>query len=496
MSDERYLGEGSRLTSGPAETLAVSAFAHELTAAPALWKGLGHADLAHLAMLLDAEIVGAADAGILFEAFGALQELDPSSLDLDPAMGDVYQNRDRMLEDRIGSVAGLIHAGRARREATTVAWHLACRERLITLGSAAAGLLDALTVIAAANRDTILPDFTYLHHAHPTTLAHYLLGFAHPVARDLDRIERAFDLVNRSPGGSGSVNGTRLPIDRRLGADLLECDGIVEHTRDAMWAPDIVIEQMALIMSILTTIDRMAEELQIWTTAEFGFVELDDAHSRTSVIMPQKKNPYALAYLRGIARSTLGTYTGLAAGGLTPTGQPDNRTFAYVQVPAALDQTIAACRLMADVVARATFDRERMLAAAGDGYPYATDLCDVLVLAGGIDNRTAHRVVGLAVRTVIDRDGGPILASDVRAAADEMGVTLPEVSDEALEAVSEPGALIRSRATEGGAGADSVDAMLRSLAWRADRSRDRWDGHPLHGFGDRITVRVRDMIGR
>jgi argininosuccinate lyase len=494
MEPVDYLGAGSRLQGAPAATLAASAFAHELRAAPYLWRGMGHADMAHLAMLVSAGIVAPADGAALLDAIEDLQGRDPSSLALDPGLGDVYTNRERMFTDLVGNRAGLIHTGRARREATTIAWQLACRERLLRLGTAAAATLETLVAVAEEHRSALMPDFTYLHHAQPTTLGHYLLGFAWPLARDLDRAERAVELVNRSPAGSGSVNGSRLPLDRFLAADLLECDGIIEHTRDAMWAPDMVIELMALAVSLATTLDRLAEELQIWNTEEFGFVEFIDAHTRTSVVMPQKKNPYGLAYLRGLARILLGAFTGIAATGLTPTGQPDNRIFAYEVVPETLERVAEALELMADMIGEATFDTGRMAEQAAAGYAYATDLCDVLVLEAGIDNRTAHRIVGRAVRSAIDSGGRPVDADALRRAALDLELDPPDVADEHVDEARDPAAIVAGRLTPGGAAPGPLDAMLDTLGDRAARAGRHWADHPLHGFPDRIARRTRRLV--
>jgi len=138
MEPTDYLGAGSRLQGAPAVTLAASAFAHELRAAPYLWPGLGHADMAHLAMLVDAGIVTRADGAVLLDAVEDLQGRDPNALPFDPSVGDVYNNRDRMLAELAGDRAGMIHTGRARREATTIAWQLACRERVLHLGAGTA----------------------------------------------------------------------------------------------------------------------------------------------------------------------------------------------------------------------------------------------------------------------------------------------------------------------------------------------------------------------
>ena len=483
------LGVGARLATGPSRSLAETAFSHELAAAPYLLEGLSYADLAHLTALVDA---GAVDRERGLRLLAALLDLHPvpPGLALDPAVGDLYNNRDAHLARLLGDDAGLVHLGRARREATTIAWQLAVRTRLLRLIDSLIALGDSLLGRAGEHQATIVPDYTYLQHAHPTTLGHYLLGFAFPLERDLLRAERALDLVNRSPAGSGSVNGSRFGIDRSLLAELLGFDGVVEHTRDAMWAPDLATETLTVVMTTLTNVDRLAEDLQVWATAEFGFVELDDSDSRTSVVMPQKKNPYALTYLRGEARHELGRWVGVVASNLTPTGQPDNRYHAYVDVPAALDRCAASVDLLTGVLDRATFSVERMHAAATSGHLYATDLCDYLAVATGADNRTLHRIVGLAVRRAIEAGGVQVTPESVRRAAADLDEPLGAFDDAEFERNRNPEYLVALRRGIGGAGDEAVAGMLADLGDRFSRHRAAVDGSPLRSFPETFVADI------
>ena len=158
-----------------------------------------------------------------------------------------------------------------------------------------------------------MPDLTYLQHAQPTTLAHYLLGFVFPIGRDFERLRAGFGRVNRCSGGIGSVNGSGLPLDRGRLADLLGFEGVVTHARDAMWQADMPVELMAAVVAAAINVDRLCEDLQIWVTREFGLAELADDYSRCSVIMPQKKNPYSLAFVRGAAGVLIGRLTAMAS---------------------------------------------------------------------------------------------------------------------------------------------------------------------------------------
>ncbi|MBI5829120.1 MAG: argininosuccinate lyase, partial [Chloroflexi bacterium] len=271
--------DSSRIKAPPAPELIATAYARELGDAAILYQGMSLADLAHVIMLVETDIIPREAGGELLAALLTLHPAPPLDFALDPARGDLYSNREAYLR-MLTPAVGWLSAGRARREATTIGYRLAVRERLLVaaaaLGDCAAAALD----LAEKHRATLFPDYTYLQPAQPTTFGHYLLTFAYPLLRDLDRARAAFARTNVSPAGSGSVNGSRLPLDRARLAELLGFDGIIPHTRDAMWQADGPIEIAALLAAALVNLDHLAEDLQIFSTAEFGLIELADRHTR------------------------------------------------------------------------------------------------------------------------------------------------------------------------------------------------------------------------
>lgn len=477
MSD--YLGLGDRLSAAPAHEMATAAFGDELRAAPFLWTGMSHADLAHAIALRECGVLDAPTSRALLDALLEIDRTELGDVDLDPFVGDVYNNRDRLLKGLAPEVAGHLHAGRARREASTIGWLLCCRSEVLALGDDLADLVDELARTANEHRGTVMPDFTYLHRAHPTSLGHYLLSHAWPFARHLDRMSTTLDTINRSsPAGSGSVNGTRIPLDRDLLARLLGFDGVMWHTRDSMWAPDLVLDLSGLALQVMTSIDRLAEELQLWTTEAFGFVALADEHCRTSVIMPHKKNPYALTHLRGAARRLSGTAAGVTASMHTASGQPDNRTIAYHDVPSMLYTAGESVRLMRSVVANAEFDTDSLGAAAADPFMASTEVCDMLTLDHGMDNRSAHRIVGRAIRSAIDAGRATITASEINAIAAELEIDPGlGVDEDTLTATMGAASIVAARRTFGGAGLDSVQEMCASIHNQAESSRSALADH-------------------
>jgi argininosuccinate lyase len=469
-----HLGVGARLKEPPAEELIRSAFAHEVGDGPILYRGMSLADLAHAVMLCEANLIPAAARAPLMAGLLRLHEIPGEAFPYDPALGDVYTNREHALRAIAPGGDGWIRAGRARRESSTVGYLIATRERLLALAAALLDLLTELLRQAEAHCDALMPDYTYLQKAHPTTLAHYLLTFAAPMLRDCERLRAGYMRINRSPAGGGSVNGSRLPLNRERVAALLGFDGLAVHTRDAMWQPDMPVEVVGLAVALMVNLDRLAEDLYLFATDEFGYVTLADAHSRTSVIMPQKKNPYSLAFVRGTARHMMAALTSVIATNLTPSGQPDNRIFAYGEVPRALDHATRTVRLMAGIVARATFNTGLMASRAAEGFSGATDLGDYLTEAARLDPAAAHRVIGLAIREMREAgEAGVVSAAALDQAARQLLGHPLALDEQAVARVQAPDEIVRSRQGTGGAGAAPAADMI-ATARHVEREMRDW----------------------
>jgi argininosuccinate lyase len=389
---EGYLGAGARITRGPAPELVEAGYELELADAPLLARGLGLADLAH-ALALDAIPDG--DRRRLLRA---LRELLNGDLgEVDSRYGDLVNVRERVLEERIGSAAGWLNAGRTRREAGRIAFRIALRERVLDLADAVVRFAAALVDGAARERDTPMPDYTYLQAAQPTTAGHWLLSFAYPALRDVERLRGDLAWVNRSPAGSGGVNGSRFALDRERLAALLGFDGPVTHTRDALWQTDGLAELVSHAALAAVGASRFGEDVEVFSSDEFGLMAIGDELCRASALMPQKRNPYALVVLRGGAGTLIGRATGVLATQRTPSGRTDNLLYAYGEVAGSVDLAARLLRLAAAVAESLTIDRERSLAAVRSAAVMATDAAEALSLERGLDYRSAYRAIGEAV---------------------------------------------------------------------------------------------------
>ncbi len=459
ISRATALGLNGALRLEPADILIRTAFADELDAQRALVDALSLVDLAHTIMLIECHVVPPAEGARLLQALVSLQA-GPEDFVLDPAVGDLYTNRERWLLEREGA-ARWLGAGRARREATTTAYHLVIRRRSLDLAAALGRAGTALVDRAEVERDTLMPDYTYLQVAQPTTFGHYLLGFVGPIVRDLERIEALFARIDRSPAGIGSGNGSLIAQDRERLAYLLGFDGLVAHGRDAVWQADLSIETIGVVVTATLTLDRLAEDLLVFATDAFGFVELSDALARGSRVLPQKRNPFALSHIRAVANRMIGVQAGVAAAARMPTGQPDTRMAATGEVPAALAAATGVADLAASVVATMRIDAARCRAALDEGAAAAADIASILVRDHGIDFRTAH---GIAARLVGDlRADGRRLADassgDVATAAAALGAQV-DLSPASLQDALDPRRAVAGRVGPGGAAPGAIDAMI------------------------------------
>jgi argininosuccinate lyase len=473
---EGYLGLEGRVGSGPADALVDSGYRTEIQDAAFLHRGFGLADLAHVIELADLGIVPAEEAGRLGGELLAALDTPTSQFPYDPVYGDAYNSRERELERRVGSAAGWLPTGRTRREAGRIAFRLALRSALLDLHGAVADLATALVERAREHAETPWNDTTYLQPAQPSTFGHYLAGFAEQATRDLARVERAYDWVNCSPAGVGGVAGTSIPVDRDRLAARLGFDRPARHTRDAMWSVDGLVDAAVAAVQATTTLDRLAEDLEVFASPQFGYVTLAGSASRASVLLPQKKNPYALAVIRGGAGTLIGRATGLMATQRTPSARTDNWLYAYGETHGAVAMARSLIRLGREVTDSMIIDRERLLATAGEQFSIAADLTERIVLDLGLDYRSAYRIVGRAVADAVAADRSRLRPGDLWAAAQELDIAVPPDLDEVLKKVEDASSVACGRNVAGGSApervrehCDSVERDVRlAKSWAAE----------------------------
>ena len=455
--------------SGPAPELVASGFLLENADAPLLHAGLNAADLAHVLDLHARGVVPVEPARRLLALLLEVDATPAEDFPYDPEFGEPYNSREKHFHSRIGDDAGWLHAGRPRREAVRIALRLHLRTQIAQLVGDAAALAETLASTSAAHSRTWMPDQTYLQHAQPSTFGHYLLSFAYPVLRDARRLVDALDWTNTSPGGAGCVNGSRLLDDRGPVARMLGFDGVIEHTRDAMWQTDGLVDVLAAAASLVGTQSKLAEDLEIWASSEFDYVTVADGFSRSSVLMPQKRNPYALSIIRGASGTLIGRLSGFLAVVKSPSARSDNLIYAYGEVPRALDMALRTTRLTNGVVRTLEVNGPRMWAALEGGFSQATDLAEYVMQTCDLDYRTAYQVVGGAVRTAsaagrrgIDIDGAALDAAAQAHAGRGLGLTGVDLSQ-----VLDPRHIVETRTAAGGAAPQVVEQMAADCSLAA-----------------------------
>ena len=482
-----------------APELVESGFHLENADAPFLHHGLNLADMAHVLDLARRGLVPPAAERALMELLLEAEATPAEQFPYDPSFGEPYNSREAHFVSRIGDVAGWLHAGRPRREAVRIALRLHVRQQIAELASEAARFASVATERSVEHVNTVMPDQTYLQQAQPSTFGHYLLSFVYPVLRDARRLVDELDEVDCSPGGAGCVNGTRLLDDRQGISDTLGFSGVIEHTRDAMWQVDGFVHVLATAASLVSTLSKLAEDLEIWSSAEFDFVDLADGFTRASVLMPQKRNPYSLSIIRGACGVLIGRITGFLAVSKSPSARSDNLIYAYGEVPRALDLALRITRLATGVVRTLRVNRDRMSEEVRRGYSQATDLAEHLVQTCEIDYRTAYLIVGKVVRAAsADRIPGAAITGDMveAAAREHLGHGLGTAGHD-LSGLLDPWSIVLSRDGRGGAAPQEVTRMAGQTAATADgiaaAARRRLDA--FEAADDRLLAAARAVAG-
>jgi len=467
VTETEELGRGGRLRGGAAGELVAAAYAAESAHGPRLAHGLSLADLAHAVALVEGGDLRGEDGTALLRGLLELHEIPGDQFPWDPSLGDAFNAREAELERRVGrAAAGWLSAGRPRREAFRVALRLTARAGARELHDALVDQAAALARRARVTRTDLATDYTYLQPAQPTTVGHLLLAYAYPALRDADRARASHAALGASVAGAGGSAGSRWSLDRARLAELLGCDGLVEHAKDAAWQADVYLELLAALAVAATHQSQLAQDFEIYASQEFGLVELADAHSRASALMPQKKNPYALAAIRTQAGQAAGDLAGALVALHTGSARTDHFHLLNGTVPRALDEAVAIARLTASVLDGIELRTERFAQVARESFVTAADVADVLALTGEVDYRTAHTIVGRAVRDLVEAGEPPSELTPARlaAAAEAVAGRPVSIGEATLRDALDPAASASARRQVGSSSEAAMEEMLEGIA--------------------------------
>ena len=354
---------------------------------------------AHAAMLAATGILTDKDAEAIREGLlTILSEIEGGTFAFSTALEDIHMNVEARLKDLIGEPAGRLHTGRSRNDQVATDFKLWVRDQLDAAADGLTALIRALLAQAEAGADWVMPGFTHLQTAQPVTWGHHMMAYVEMFGRDLSRVRDARARMNESPLGAAALAGTSFPIDRHMTAEALGFDRPAANSLDAVSDRDFALEFLSVASISAMHLSRFAEELVIWSSAQFRFVTLSDRFSTGSSIMPQKKNPDAAELIRAKIGRIFGANVALMTvmKGL-PLAYSKDMQEDKEQVFDAADNWMLALAAMEGMVKDMSANRDSLAAAAGSGFSTATDLADWLVRVLGLPFRDAHHVTGSLV---------------------------------------------------------------------------------------------------
>ncbi|WEX10096.1 argininosuccinate lyase [Chelativorans sp. AA-79] len=426
--------------------------------------------LAHAAMLAETGIISAEDERKIAHGLNTiLSEIEAGKFEFSTRLEDIHMNVEARLAELVGAAAGRLHTARSRNDQVAVDFRLWVKEELQRIDAALGRLIEAFLDRAEEHAATVMPGFTHLQTAQPVTFGHHLMAYVEMFGRDRSRVRDAIERLDECPLGAAALAGTSFAIDRHMTAKAL---GFREPTRnsiDTVSDRDFALEFLSVAAICGTHLSRLAEEIIIWSTPQFGFIRLSDAFSTGSSIMPQKKNPDAAELIRAKTGRVNGHLIGLLTvmKGLPLAYSKDMQEDKEAVFDAAetLDLMLAA---MTGMVGDIEVSAAAMKKAAGSGFSTATDLADWLVREADLPFREAHHVTGRAVALAEERKCGleKLPLSDLQAIH-------PAITDGVYSVLSVSNS-VRSRTSYGGTAPAEVRRQIR--AWRKRLKRDARPG--------------------
>ncbi len=447
---------GERLKAPPD---AVARFTSSVDSDRLILKPVVDINRAHVVMLVEQGILTAAEGSALLRALAKI----PPDMELDPKLEDVHMNVEARVVREIGEdIGGKLHMAKSRNDQVSAALRMKLRSWLLEVASGLLDLEEVLLDLAERHVGWLMPGYSHLQHAQPTTLASYFLSYFDALLRGIERLKECYGRVNKSPMGACALATTSFPINRDRVGELLGFEGLVESSIDAVSSRDFAIEAMSVLALIMSDLSRVAEELVLWSSAEFGFVRLANEYVSTSSIMPQKRNPVVPEVVR--ARSThvfgnlfaaLSTVRSLSSGYSLDLQELNARLWECCEI------TSSCVEMMRRTLETAEFDRDRLSQLVSKDFSTATDLVDALVRKLSIPFRQAYHIVGVAVEKL--RAEGKSLEDLtpelLKAVARRFGLEI-EIDQADIAAATCPEESVKLKVVKGGPAPKEVERMI------------------------------------
>ena len=411
--------------------------------------------MAHAAMLGKQGIIAKEESDKIIEGLkGILADIEAGKIHFSQDYEDIHMNVEQILTERIGDAGKRLHTARSRNDQVALDMRLYTRQEVLHTDKLVKELLETILKIMEENTETIMPGFTHLQKAQPITLAHHMGAYFEMFRRDRLRLQDIFKRMNYCPLGSGALAGTTYPLDREYTAELLGFYGPTLNSMDGVSDRDYLIEFLSALSTIMMHLSRFSEEVIIWNSNEYQFVEIDDAYSTGSSIMPQKKNPDIAELVRGKTGRVYGALMSLLT---TMKGIPlaynkdmqEDKELSFD----AMDTAKGCLALFNGMLATMKFNKEKMHDSANKGFTNATDAADYLV-NHGVPFRDAHGIVGRIVLYCLDKK---IAIDDM--SLDELKAICPVFEEDIYEAISME-TCVNKRLTVGAPGKDAMEKVI------------------------------------
>ncbi|AEF96657.1 argininosuccinate lyase [Methanotorris igneus] len=423
-------------------------------------------DIAHVIMLMENNIISKEDAKKIIEGLKEIYKKGMENLNLDPSLDDIHMVIESELIKKLGEdVAGRMHTGRSRNDEVATDLRMALREKVLLILKMLINLEKDLLNMAKEHKETLMVGYTHLQHAQPTTFAHHLLSYVSAIERDILRLLDTYKRINISPLGSGAMATTGFDIDRERTKELLGFDGIIENSMDAVSARDFIAETMANLSILGTNLSKICEELILFSTYEFGIVEIANEYTSTSSIMPQKKNPDVAE----IARAKLSTLNGNLISVLTILKALPNTYNRDLQEISphlwkSVYTTIDTIKMIHGMLKTLKVNADRMRELANANYSTATELADTLVRECNIPFRTAHGIVGEVVRRAIEEKKDMIKV--IYEVLEKYNL---KIDEEKIKKALDPYENVKMRDVVGGPAPKEVERAIKSFKERINK---------------------------
>ena len=415
---------------------------------------------AHVQMLAKQQILTEAERDQILAGLSSIEkDVDEGVLAIGSTYEDIHSFVEAVLTERTGEAGKKLHTGRSRNDQVALDMRLYVRDEIDDTSELILALLETICNIMKDNEHTYMPGFTHLQKAQPVTLAHHFGAYFEMFRRDFERIRSIRQRMNVCPLGSGALAGTTYPLDREYTAKLLGFDRACDNSMDGVSDRDYVIEFLSALATVMMHLSRLSEEMIIWNSNEYRFIELDDTYATGSSIMPQKKNPDIAELIRGKTGRVYGALTTMLTvmKGIPLAYNKDMQEDKEMTFDA-IDTTKSCIHLMAGMLASTAFNRDRMARSARGGFTNATDAADYLVKKG-VPFRDAHSIIGRLVLKCIEKD---IAMDDLT--LDEWKAECDVFDSDIYEAIS-LGTCVEQRTTKGAPGAmsEEIAASLRFI---------------------------------